>query len=74
MKLARALALAVLGLVSCERHRVPILFPPRGVDVEVKVKLGKDALQGTTAAPTETPPPRCTCCTGAACTCRKEDR
>lgn len=75
MKLVRALALAVLALLGCERHRPAVIFPPRGVDVEVRVKVGKDALQGgTSAAPVETPPSRCACSCGAACSCRKEER
>ena len=67
----RVLALVVLGIaLGCSGHRSGIVLPPHGVDVDVHVKVGKDALQGGTAEA-----PRCTCCpappTPAVCRCVK---
>ena len=46
--MARALiVLLALGLVTC--HRPAIQLPAHGVDVEVKVKVGREALEGGSA-------------------------
>jgi len=58
------LILTLLVLACAGRHAPAIVLPTKGVDVEVKVKVGKDALGADPSAP-------CRCATaGVAHCCR----
>lgn len=61
---ARAIVLVAVVAVSACLDRRPVL-PPAGVDVDVRVRVGRAALAGVAHA--------CTCCeappTGASCVC-----
>jgi len=66
-----AIGLVVIGLACCAGHRPAVVLPAKGVEVDVKVRIGKDALEGGTLDHAcAMPPSNCTgpclsgCCRG----------